>query len=160
MRRTFWGILQKLVPHRSLTLPFEPFRFWLRIRRDMRSRKTTPRLVESATLRLGEYGRCWLSNSASRGVDNSLIRQVGESPTPRLENVASLRRRQDFSNHSVRCLFPGVKRLVGPLSLQDRADIYEDLLADRTATHLSLQPRYIHKLRTHTLFLSLHASFR
>jgi hypothetical protein len=32
--------------------------------------------------------------------------------------------------------------------LQDRADIYEDLLADRTATHLSLQPRYIHKLST------------
>ncbi len=28
----FLGFLQKLVPHRSLTLPFEPFRFWLRIR--------------------------------------------------------------------------------------------------------------------------------
>jgi hypothetical protein len=26
------GFLQKLVPHRSLTLPFEPFHFWLRIR--------------------------------------------------------------------------------------------------------------------------------
>jgi hypothetical protein len=24
------GFLQKLVPHRSLTLPFEPFYFWLR----------------------------------------------------------------------------------------------------------------------------------
>ncbi len=31
----FLGFLQKLVPHRSLTLPFEPFRFWLRIRRDI-----------------------------------------------------------------------------------------------------------------------------
>jgi hypothetical protein len=26
----FLGFLQKLVPHRSLTVPFEPFRFWLR----------------------------------------------------------------------------------------------------------------------------------
>ncbi len=26
----FLGFLQKLVPHRSLTLPFEPFRFWSR----------------------------------------------------------------------------------------------------------------------------------
>jgi len=39
--------LQKLVPHRSLTLPFEPFRFWLRIRGDIRNRKTTIRLGES-----------------------------------------------------------------------------------------------------------------
>ncbi len=31
------GILQKLVPHRSLTLPFELFRFWLRIRGDIRN---------------------------------------------------------------------------------------------------------------------------
>jgi hypothetical protein len=29
----FLGFLQKLVPHNSLTLLFEPFRFWLRIRR-------------------------------------------------------------------------------------------------------------------------------
>jgi hypothetical protein len=33
----FLGFLQKLVPHRSLTLPFEPFRFWLRIRGDIRN---------------------------------------------------------------------------------------------------------------------------
>ncbi len=37
----FLGFLQKLVLHRSLTLPFEPFRFWLRIRGDIRNRKTT-----------------------------------------------------------------------------------------------------------------------
>ena len=41
----FLGFLQKLGPHRSLTLPFEPFRFWLRIRGDIRNRKTTPRLA-------------------------------------------------------------------------------------------------------------------
>ncbi len=52
----FLGFLQKLVPHRSLTLPFEPFRFWLQIRGDIHNRKTTPQLDESATLRLGESG--------------------------------------------------------------------------------------------------------
>ncbi len=38
----FLGFLNKLDLHRSLTLPFEPFRFWLRIRGDIRNRKTTP----------------------------------------------------------------------------------------------------------------------
>jgi hypothetical protein len=52
----FLGFLQKLVSHRSLTLPFELFRFWLRIRRDIHNQKTTPRLGESATLQLGELG--------------------------------------------------------------------------------------------------------
>jgi hypothetical protein len=42
----FLGFLQKLGPHRSLTLSFEPFRFWLQIRGDIRNRKTTPRLAE------------------------------------------------------------------------------------------------------------------
>jgi hypothetical protein len=41
----FLGFLQKLGPHRSLTLPFEPFRYWLRIRGDICNRKTTPRRV-------------------------------------------------------------------------------------------------------------------
>jgi hypothetical protein len=67
----FLGFLQKLGPHRSLTVPFEPFRFWLRIRGDIRNRKTTPRL--------GESGSRWLSNSACRGVDDSPTRRVGES---------------------------------------------------------------------------------
>ncbi len=40
----FLGVLQKSVPLESLTLPFEPFRFSLRIRGDIRNRKTTPRL--------------------------------------------------------------------------------------------------------------------
>jgi hypothetical protein len=40
----FLRFLQKLVPHRSLTLPFEPFRFWLRICGDIRYQKTTLRL--------------------------------------------------------------------------------------------------------------------
>jgi hypothetical protein len=44
----FLGFLQKLVPHRSLTLPFKPFRFWLHIREDIRNRKTTPRLSDLA----------------------------------------------------------------------------------------------------------------
>ena len=45
----FLGFLQKLVPHGSLTLPFEPLRFWLRIRRDIHNRKN-----DSPTRRLGE----------------------------------------------------------------------------------------------------------
>ncbi len=44
----FLGFLQKLGPHRSLTLPSEPFRFWLRIHGDIPNRKTTPRLGGSA----------------------------------------------------------------------------------------------------------------
>ncbi len=39
----FLGFLQKSVRHRFLTLNFEPFRFGLRIRGDIRNRKTTPR---------------------------------------------------------------------------------------------------------------------
>ncbi len=43
----FLGFLHKPVRHWSLTLRFEPFRFWLRIRGDIRNQKTTPRLAES-----------------------------------------------------------------------------------------------------------------
>jgi hypothetical protein len=74
----FLGFLQKLGPHRSLTLPFEPFRFWLRIQGDIRNRKTTPRLGELVSRRL--------SDSASRGVVDSPNRRVGESGS-RLLNV-------------------------------------------------------------------------
>ncbi len=45
----FLGFLHKSVRHRSLTLHFEPFRFWLRIRGDIRNRKTIPRLAESGS---------------------------------------------------------------------------------------------------------------
>jgi hypothetical protein len=45
----FLGFLQKSVQHRFLTLNFEPFRFGLRIRGDIRNRKTTPRLAESGS---------------------------------------------------------------------------------------------------------------
>jgi hypothetical protein len=45
----FLGFLQKSVRHRFLTLNFEPFRFGLRIRGDIRNRKTTPRLAESGS---------------------------------------------------------------------------------------------------------------
>jgi len=51
----FLGFLQKLGPHRSLTLPFKPFRFWLRICGDIRNRKTTPQLTKSGS-RHGESG--------------------------------------------------------------------------------------------------------
>jgi hypothetical protein len=45
----FLGFLQKSVRHRFLTLNFKPFRFGLRIRGDIRNRKTTPRLAESGS---------------------------------------------------------------------------------------------------------------
>jgi hypothetical protein len=43
----FLGFLQKLVPPRSLTLPLDPFRFCLRIRRDIHNRKNDARLADS-----------------------------------------------------------------------------------------------------------------
>jgi hypothetical protein len=92
----FLGILQKFVPHRSLTLPFEPFWFFLAwIRGDIRDRKTTPRLGELANRRIGESA---LSDSASRRVgfwmfkrklDESESRRLGESLTPRLGKSGS-----------------------------------------------------------------------
>ncbi len=48
-RGGFSGVLQKSVRRRFLTLHFEPFRFGLRIRGDIRNRKTTPRLAESGS---------------------------------------------------------------------------------------------------------------
>ncbi len=51
----FLRFLHKSVPHESLTLPFELFRFWLRIRRDIHNRKTTPRYI--LTHRVGESTR-------------------------------------------------------------------------------------------------------
>jgi hypothetical protein len=65
----FLGFLQKLGPHRSLTLPFEPFRFWLRIR--------------------GIEKR--LPESVSGGIGDSLTRRVGELLTPRLGESESRR---------------------------------------------------------------------
>ncbi|MFO0004849.1 MAG: hypothetical protein ACK559_27330, partial [bacterium] len=50
----FLGFLQNLVPHNSFRLPFELFRFWLRIRVDICNRKMTPRLGESESRLLKE----------------------------------------------------------------------------------------------------------
>ena len=48
----FLGVLQKSVRHRFLTLNFEPFGFGLRIRGDIRNRKTTRRVGESTRMPL------------------------------------------------------------------------------------------------------------
>ncbi len=48
-RGGFSGVLHKSVRHWSLTLHFKLIRFWLRIRGDIRNRKTTPRLTESGS---------------------------------------------------------------------------------------------------------------
>jgi hypothetical protein len=95
----FLVFLQKLVPHESLTLPFEPFRIWLRIHGDIRNRNTTPRLGELTTLRLGESVSRRLSDSANRAVAviqlglfnvQKKTRRVGESATPQLGDQESL----------------------------------------------------------------------
>ncbi len=104
----FPRFLHKSVQHRSLTLHFEPFRFWLRIRGDIRIRKSTPRYHrygESPTLRIGDRGSRRLPVALSRGVDDSLhhrywesvidffkenspYRWYGESSTPRLNDTS------------------------------------------------------------------------
>ncbi len=61
----FLGFLKKLVSHRSLTLPFEPFRFWLQFAEIFIIEKRLP-------------------DSASLGVGNSPTNPVGESLTLRL----------------------------------------------------------------------------
>ncbi len=48
-KANFLGVLHNPVPCESLTLTFEPFQFWLRIRRDIRNQKTTKRLTESGS---------------------------------------------------------------------------------------------------------------
>jgi hypothetical protein len=115
----FLGFLQESVPHRSLTLPFEPFRYWLRLRRDIRNnRKTTPRLGKLASGRL--------SDSASQGVNDSptrllkfwkKTRQVGESLTPRLGESGSCHGESGshYSNFLKFIIdFPNFKRLNQP----------------------------------------------
>ena len=87
----FLGFLQKLVPHRSLRLPFEPFRLRLRIRGDIRNRKK-----DSATRRVGESTTPRLGESASRLLNfykkNPRVVESGrESPTLRLGESVSRR---------------------------------------------------------------------
>ncbi len=130
----FLGFLQKLGPHRSLTLPFEPFRFWLQIRGDIRNRKTTPRLGESGSQRLTDSPNrgvgFWmfkkktresesrrLPDSANRGVANSPTRRVGQLSTPRLGESGSRHnesgsRYSNFLKFSID--FPDFKRLNQP----------------------------------------------
>ncbi len=88
----FLGFLKKLVPHRSLTLPFEPFWFWLRICGDIRNWKTTPRLGESVTVRLGESGS----------------QQVGESAFENLKESSASRRLPDSASRRVAMVSQGV----------------------------------------------------
>ncbi len=92
MRRFFWGFLQKLVPHESLTLSFEPFWFWLWIRGDIHIQKTTPRYHrygESPTLRISDTGSCQLPATLIRGVADSSHHWYTESTTPRITDTES-----------------------------------------------------------------------
>jgi len=95
MRRIFWGFCRNwfLID----PLHFEPFRFWLRIRGDIRNRKTTPRLGKPGSRRLSDSPTrqveesavaCLKQNSAIRRVGDSQTRRVGKSLTPRLAMVS------------------------------------------------------------------------
>jgi hypothetical protein len=98
----FLGFLQKLVPHESLTLPFEPFRFWLRIHGDIRIRKTTPRCHrygESPTPHISDTGSRQLPASLIRGVTNSPHHWYAELATPRITDMES-RLLNIFKEHS------------------------------------------------------------
>ncbi len=79
----FLGFLHKSVRHRSLALHFEPFRFLLRIRGDIRNRKTTPRLAEPGS-RLLLFVTCY-SFYAFRHQHNS------NQTTPRIRSPCSSR---------------------------------------------------------------------
>jgi hypothetical protein len=71
----FPRFLLKSVMHRSLTLHFEPFRFWIWILADICIQKTTP----------------WLKDMGSRWLSVSTIRGVGDSPTQRYGESTALR---------------------------------------------------------------------
>ncbi len=79
----FPRFLHLSVRHRSLTLNFEPFRFWLRILGDIHIRKTTPRLNDTGSRRL--------SVSMIRGVGDSPTQRYGESTTLRITDMQSWR---------------------------------------------------------------------
>ncbi len=68
-------VLHKSVPLQSLAVPYEPFRFWLRIRGDIRIWKTTP----SYQLRV----------LVIRGVADSPYQWYAESLTPRIVDTGS-----------------------------------------------------------------------
>ncbi len=82
-RADFLGFLLKLVPHRSLTLPFEPFCFWLQIRGDnQKNNSPTRRVGDSPTLRVRELLTLGLGESALECLkESSVSRKVGDFPT-------------------------------------------------------------------------------
>ncbi len=79
----FPRFLHKSVRHRSLTLHFELFRFWLRILGNVRIGKTTHRLNDTGSRRL--------SVSTIRGVGNSPTQRYRESTTLRITDTRSRR---------------------------------------------------------------------
>jgi hypothetical protein len=88
----FLGVLHKSVRNRSLTLLFELFRFWLRIRGDIRNR-TTPRLVEPQNPRKSASLPCPFNKLVLRRNSNSYIQQSFwpfKSDGSRVQNVSWL----------------------------------------------------------------------
>ncbi len=94
-----WGgfsrFLQKLVPYESLKLTFEPFRFWLRIRRDIHSKNDSPLSPKRGVAESPQSRR--LPTSPIWGVSywiflkKTLHLWYGESSTPRTSDMVSRR---------------------------------------------------------------------
>ena len=104
----FLGFLHKLSPHRSLTLPFEAFHYWLRIRGDIEKW-----LGDSASRRL--------SNSVSRGVGDSQTRRVGESAFECWkENSKTWKKLYRIYRQSCRLTYSPSQGVVFPLRISPR----------------------------------------
>ncbi len=103
----FLGFLQKLVTQRSLTQPFELFRFWLRIRGDICNRKTSRGVGDSPTQRVGESATLQLTESESESrllnVEKK-TRRDWESATPRTARNVELGTLGQFRSEAKRKL--------------------------------------------------------
>ncbi len=118
MRRIFWGFCRNWFLMNPLHYPFRPFRFWFRIRGDIRIRKTTPRYhryresptpvslsrgVDDSPHHWYAESHHWYAESATPRIthtesrllnflkENSLYRWYGKSSTPRTSDTVSRR---------------------------------------------------------------------
>jgi hypothetical protein len=93
----FLGFLQKLVPYRYLTLPFERSAFGFEFAEILAIEK---RLPDSASRRLSDSASRLLSDSAFECLrENSASRRAGESLTPRLSESKSCQLAESGSRH-------------------------------------------------------------
>jgi hypothetical protein len=83
----FLGFLQKLVPHESLTLSFGPFQFLLRIRGDIRIRKTFPAITDTGSRQLSVSVMLHKSNAH---LCNYIVKRLTLFPSPARMSLTKL----------------------------------------------------------------------